>query len=396
MQTVYYLHMRTINHLILPALACLIAFTYCAKPETPNQPQDPKPPIEEPEKPEKPEEPEKPEKPEEPEVPGVSVDIPFSNLNLTPGQSFQLKASVIPEDSPLSWQSTNENVLSVDDSGNVTTLNLGCAAIVASSKGQKDSCWINVANPPAFGDYYYADGSYSSTLDLAKNPIGLVFWVGDPTADDAALKRDYPFCTHGLVVAFSDDQKGYHFQKNFRMYYKSLGYWIEANAPEYETVTTKVDDFTILNLIRGYNNTKAIEAFNAADENKEWPVNLIAGLEDYRKTVPAPSGSSGWYIPSTKECCLIIVGDVPGDVVDLHGNVDNKNLLNKKLKVIPGSNSIGREGIDDDIWTSNDRDEIYALYVSTHEGKIWMQYKQSPPDQNKPSEYHRLRCVLAF
>ena len=29
MQTVYYLHMRTINHLILPALACLIAFTYC-------------------------------------------------------------------------------------------------------------------------------------------------------------------------------------------------------------------------------------------------------------------------------------------------------------------------------------------------------------------------------
>ena len=269
MQTVYYLHMRTINHLILPALACLIAFTYCAKPETPNQPQDPKPPIEEPEKPEKPEEPEKPEKPEEPEVPGVSVDIPFSNLNLTPGQSFQLKASVIPEDSPLSWQSTNKNVLSVDDSGNVTTLNLGCAAIVASSKGQKDSCWINVANPPAFGDYYYADGSYSSTLDLAKNPIGLVFWVGDPTADDAALKRDYPFCTHGLVVAFSDDQKGYHFQKNFRMYYKSLGYWIEANAPEYETVTTKVDDFTILNLIRGYNNTKALEAFNAAEENKE-------------------------------------------------------------------------------------------------------------------------------
>ena len=87
MQTVYYLHMRTINHLILPALACLIAFTYCAKPETPNQPQDPKPPIEEPEKPEKPE---KPEEPEEPEVPGVSVDIPFSNLNLTPGQSFQL------------------------------------------------------------------------------------------------------------------------------------------------------------------------------------------------------------------------------------------------------------------------------------------------------------------
>ena len=34
------------------------------------------------------------------------------------------------------------------------------------------------------GDYYYSDGTWSTTLDSSKTPIGVVFYVGDPSVSD--------------------------------------------------------------------------------------------------------------------------------------------------------------------------------------------------------------------
>ena len=78
--------------------------------------------------------------------------------------------------------------------------------VTAAVKGGKSAvCEIAVSSgEPVAGDYYHSDGTYSAELDAAKKVIGVVFWVGDPTASDAALKREHPGCTHGLVVAVNE------------------------------------------------------------------------------------------------------------------------------------------------------------------------------------------------
>ena len=43
----------------------------------------------------------------------------------------------------------------------------------------------------------------------------------------------------------------------------------------------------------GYNNTKAIEAFNLAEENASWKVEAVEYVVDYRTKVPAPETSNG-------------------------------------------------------------------------------------------------------
>ena len=55
----------------------------------------------------------------------------------------------------------------------------------------------NKAKP---GDFFYSDGTWSTTLDVSKTPIGVVFYIGDPTEHDAALRAAHPECVHGLVV----------------------------------------------------------------------------------------------------------------------------------------------------------------------------------------------------
>ena len=69
----------------------------------------------------------------------------------------------------------------------------------------------------AVGDYYCADGRIVSkdAVTVPDNVIGIVCYVGNPqpsalpadpsyTEDNDALRRDYPNCKHGLVIALNN------------------------------------------------------------------------------------------------------------------------------------------------------------------------------------------------
>ena len=192
------------------------------------------------------------------------------------------------------------------------------------------------------GDYYYSDGTTSDgglrTLyadgttkceDIGpfsdKTCIGVVFWVGDATAKDKTLKADHESCTHGLVVALKD-ASGDAWQSS----YASVQTWLNSNqSGVFLPVASNFDADAPLNNIQGYNNTKAIEAFNAY--NSGYVVQAVQKVVAYRNEVSAPATSSGWYLPSEKELTLLCGKDVTDIKNNLCGGTGNCVLINKQL-----------------------------------------------------------------
>lgn len=335
--------------------------------------------------------------------PVESVTVDPAQASLKSGEQKQLTATVLPEDAEdktVTWESSDESIATVDETGLVTAVAAGTATITAKSGEQQGTCELTVLNRPALGDFYYSDGTWSTELDKNKTPIGIVFYAADPSIQDATLRKDHPECMNGLVVSL-DGEKATAWQPNFETYNGYVDSWVQANTG-YETITvgTGDDKSDRLNHIVGYNNTKAIEAFNSAPENVTWPVEAVTGIEEYREKVPAPETTSDWYVPSPKELSLLCT-EQPYDnnIWDISGGGGaygwynaNRDFINSKLKQIEGALIL--EG-----------DSRAVTYVSsaeisedTHIG-IFFSYGTIMGMNNKAWQFQtnqRVRYILAF
>ena len=152
-----------------------------------------------------------------------------------------------------------------------------------------------------------------------------------------------------------------------------------------------MDDETI-NLIMGYNNTKAIEAFNEDEANWDWNVDAIQYVLDYRESVAAPETSSGWYWPSPKELSLLCTGEYNGSINDIFNETDNLEVINGKLSAIGGTplNNTTPSGTYESYYWSSAESSAYqqAIYVLMSNGSVGPQSKGYPQ--------RSIRCVLAF
>lgn len=113
--------------------------------------------------------------------PVESVTIQES-LELLVGNSIKLTAVVLPEDAEdksLTWTSSNDNVVTVDSEGTVTAIAIGNADITVKAGTLSDICKVTVvsAKEVALGDYYYSDGSYSSSFDNSKTAVGIIAYL---------------------------------------------------------------------------------------------------------------------------------------------------------------------------------------------------------------------------
>lgn len=173
-----------------------------------------------------------------------------------------------------------------------------------SKMGSMDNISATKVDPNklAVGNYYYADGSCTSTLDATKTLVGIVFWIGDATADDAALKATFPGCTNGLAMAVNTVD-GIKWQENTA----SVGDWQAENMESFISVQSPYQNGTAnLDKVIGYSNTQVLKAYNEA--NPDNTVNVYTSLVEFAATTPAPAGTSGWYIPSAKEVTFMCAG----------------------------------------------------------------------------------------
>lgn len=196
------------------------------------------------------------------------------------------------------------------------TLNGGTAKVYTVTDTNKKEYTL------AVGDYYCADGSIVSKgvedKDIPDNVIGIVCYVGNPqpsitheqngnTDANDALRRDYPNCKHGLVLALNNTLENTNKFSSWRTVGEAYCDWF-GNDEEF---TGKFVDCNTGNnsitkdkwaeqypAFMGYNNTMLL---TMCYEGKGQPTmcdDAYKQIIAYRDNVAVPVNATPWYLPS--------------------------------------------------------------------------------------------------
>ena len=275
-----------------------------------------------------------------------SVSIP-ETYELEAGSSVILHTEftsdvegVQPTYKDLKWTSSDPTIATVNEkNGEILALAPGTVEITATTANdwsvpnknnpKSATCVLTVkaaAVPLNVGDYYYSDGTWSTELDPAKTVIGVVFSRTNAASSDDLLAKDYPGCTHGLVL--STQQYVAPFALDFQWSRTDLTLWMQNNG---------YNQFDDLDKYCGYNNTQAIIAANAAQiESYEdiVRVDYVNPVLQHREAVQVPDGASAWYMPSYLEMQTISENL---DVINAALEGADVQTLNKKYEYTYGA-----------------------------------------------------------
>lgn len=215
---------------------------------------------------------------------------------------------VQPTYKDLVWSSSDEAKAVVDKNGKVTALAAGTVEITATTAGswsvpsgeqQKSAkCTVTISEAAyaiKVGDFYFSDGTTSSTLQSGKTVIGIVISRDNATSTDKKLPAG---CTHGVVLALGE---GYG---NWSSSYDAgrVNSWATQNGYENTTGTYYSNAHWAYvrneygNRLLGYNNTSALKAYI---KNNGYTSGILDALEAYQ--IALPETASELYIPSIAE-----------------------------------------------------------------------------------------------
>lgn len=210
------------------------------------------------------------------------------------------------------------------------------------------------------GDYYCADGSIVGK-DVEKAPanaIGVVYFVGNPqpsvlypkkyTEFKDVLRRDFPNCIHGLIIALNDANDGAtsKFSGDKK---QDVDNWIKANHSEYISIASNPITTDIL----GYNHTKAMQLSQSDDEIKKRSDTMCNILAEFETMNSVPNTASNWFCPSFGDFNNVIKNyeAISNSIVKANGSLDQyatDGTLNNKNAY----------------WTSSVRNWVGAQWVT--------------------------------
>lgn len=263
--------------------------------------------------------------------------------------------------------------------------------------------------PARKGDFFYSDGTYSSTLDASKTCIGIVFWTPadanpDPNAktpaslsDDKVKNADFPECNHGLVVALKDagecvwQNTGKYAPPSVYEYFQKTSNFAPANKSDYYPIAfITTNGFNKIDYITGYQNTKILKAYNAWCINSTDPItspvtkaHAIDLLDEFASANKAPVNTTGWYIPSPKELWVMVSKDVD--------NIWEKRSDSSKYFIDNLIKEAGGEGLKQYIWSSL---ELHPAGGSV--ANIALEFPDCFTGLGKEGKTASVRPVLAF
>ena len=216
----------------------------------------------------------------------------------------------VPTYPDLTWTSSDTDVATVDDNGQVTGHASGAVTITATSRpeatqnGTAISAEYNVriVEPTAdvnVGDYYYNDGTWGSdpTPD-GKTVIGVIFSTVSAMSEDLKLEKDGKTeCYHGLAIGLKEYNTAFVEEKDLSS--RALFEWLRDSGY----------DLKNKDKVLGYSNTIGLLASKSiANVNNYWNICVCDGIATYETNNKAPQKSSGWYVPSFKEMILLKSG----------------------------------------------------------------------------------------
>ena len=141
---------------------------------------------------------------------------------------------------------------------------------------------------PALGDLYYSDGTYSKTLEPGKTPIGVIAYLDNwITTDDDEIVEKGNGGGHGLVLCLKNAASAVPWS------------WEYVSKFPGQEVTNLAGLMRTTN-VSGYRNTATL----TADADK-YPA--AAAAKNY-KGLPAPAGTTGWFLPSAQQWVKMMTG----------------------------------------------------------------------------------------
>lgn len=266
-----------------------------------------------------------------------------------------------------------------------------------------------------------ADGNIPTSLTIPddKTVSGIVYYIGDVTADDPTLKREHPDCTHGLIVAldnaavyeervywqnpncfddvyanFQNAEESLYSEKNG---YKKIQVSVNFNSDSNEFIYG-TEDFGLFNLKLGFNNTFVLRKYNEVKTDNQ--VNPVLKVDAYAKTNTAPEGSSGWYLPSPMEMALWCenVNELSLKSESIKTNTVMEkldkvfSLLSKASITCVDLNNVVTDG---SYWTSLEGSKDYAFTFDVYYYR-YNSYAYLSHSRKEDSSFFSVRAVCAF
>ena len=244
------------------------------------------------------------------------------------------------------------------------------------------------ATPPVsakVGDFFYLDGTYSTTLDPAKTVIGIVFQT-DPSrigqAEKETLKTKGLDEPHGLVMAV----------KNAGTSLKWSNVFETTGATVCATVADCYQD------ISGLKNTQTVYEFASyTNDADKYPA--FKAVADFNTNNAVPENATEWFMPSAGQLWDLLenLGKVEAlkaqrtnDSTRLHSydNGDVCSNLNSWLTDITGADLF--DGVYNYFWSSSEYSGDYARfwYVNS-KGSVYCNCRRK-------GNVYDVRPVLAF
>lgn len=318
-----------------------------------------------------------------------SITLDKESITLFEGKTEQLTATVLPEDAEdktVTWTSSDNSIATVDANGLVTAVAEGNATITATNTTLSATCAVTVkkeesSEGPNVGDYYYSDGTYSSTLDESKEVIAIVFYVGHHPAD----KSDYSATgignsqCHGYAVAVANSGK----LLSWGPFMNTVGtapknasdeYYYGDNTGDPNRPDLKINKDTDWN---GYQSTQMMK--NVAETeysglNPDTPEGFPVAYMALNYETAAPGTSSGWFVPSTSQMITAYEASKSSE----NFNIDSFKAFDR----YPSFWTSSEDGYDDP--------SVYAFIAEVEDGAIKID------GDFKDYANHYMRPIIAF
>lgn len=246
------------------------------------------------------------------------------------------------------------------------------------------------------GDYYMQDGSILpgdevsnlSRDELQKSCLGVVFWVGEiegihwtqtgTLAGDRLLMRDHPECVHGMVVAMDDTSSQKVKWATGKGATEGIYEWAESFKDFTSGEQADWEEILASDIAFGYYSSRLMALYGSRNSDTTFPV--YDAIATYATTHPAPTGSSGWFLPGRNELATLCFG-VPIRFADDYTQL---NMLKKTIN--PQIDKADGDKLTGEYWSSDETSTV-----------VWRVNLDIPGYGVKPkTDTYKVRAVLAF
>ena len=182
------------------------------------------------------------------------------------------------------------------------------------------------------GDYYYSDGTWRPDYVADNGCIGIVFKSGAGESDDISAYGGKLTAIRGYVVALADA-------------HDEAGAWgirqrTERNLPSESSYTPKYNGYANTAAIREVTEYTTTDISKPRENGQYWAFKVASSY-----SATAPSGSSGWYLPSI------------GQLADIYNLPDRAGLFTGA-----GGTDFESETKDGRYWSSTQMNSYDAWY----------------------------------